>query len=188
MAIMTTVKLSAQIRSIKTNSTNLRAQIQEALISCAYYAVKDGNTNPFNQLLEAVGTGARVKGITMWAETWGFVRVKDGKFALNKSARDAVHVSNEEDFAHFETEMRAAPAWHEMAPKEKVVSMFDVEHYLQGVINKLDKEGAAAVVPYITEAIEKYNRDVQIAELAQADAVRREGEKEVQGETLAIAA
>lgn len=158
MSVMSSSKLSAQIRSIGTHSKTLREQIQEVLISCAYYAAKDGNTNPFNQLLAAVGTATRIKGLTAWAELYGFVQVKQEKFILNKSARKEANVTDEASFAEFESIMRASPMWFDIVPAEKPTSIFDASHYLSGVIAKLEKEGVADVVPYITNALEEYNK------------------------------
>jgi hypothetical protein len=157
MTIMTTVKLSAQIRSIKSNSKKVREQIQEALISCAYYAAKDGNTNPFNQLLSAVGSATRIKGLTLWAETYGFVLVKNEQFALNKSARTKHPVLNEQDFEQYEKAMREAPMWFDMVPAEKAVSVFDVSSYLSNVIAKLEKENCDGLVPFLERAISEFN-------------------------------
>lgn len=166
MSIMSSIKLSAQIRSIGANSKKVREQIQEALISCAYYAAKDGNTNPFNQLLAAVGTATRIKGLTAWGEVYGFVQVKSGKFILNKTARKEANVTDEASFAEFEAVMRSSPMWFDIVPAETIASIFDASHYLSGVIAKLEKEGVADVVPFITEAIEKYNNSVALKELA----------------------
>ena len=162
---MSSTKLSAQIRSIKGNSHKLRDQIQDALISCAYYAVKDGQVTPFNQLLEAVGTNTRVKGLTAWAETWGFVRIVHGKFELNKHARKEAHVRDEADFEAFEAAMRSAPSWYDIVPKEKVESIFDASHYLTNVLAKLDKEGQKELADVIEKAISAYNEKVALDNL-----------------------
>lgn len=173
MSVMSTTKLSAQIRSIGGNSKKLREQIQEVLISCAYYAAKDGNTNPFNQLLNAVGTATRIKGLTTWAELYGFVQVKHEKFILNKTARKDANVTDEASFAEFEAVMRSSPMWFEIVPAEKPASIFDASTYLSGVIAKLEKEDAKDLVPYIKEAIESYNKaqaikDLMLASLGEA--------------------
>lgn len=154
-------KLSAQIKSINGNSSKLRTQIQEALISCAYHAVKDGQITPFNNLLKAVGTNTRIKGLTMWAEIYGFVRMEKGAFVLNKSARKEAHVENELDFEQYETVMRSSPAWYDIAPKEKAESIFNPEVYLQHVIEKLNKEGEAKLVEAIQTAVALYNLKVE---------------------------
>lgn len=156
MSVMSSIKLSAQIRSIGSNSKKVREQIQEVLISCAYYAAKDGNTNPFNQLLAAVGTATRIKGLTAWAELYGFVQVSKEKFILNKSARKEANVTDEASFAEFESVMRSSPMWFEIVPAEKVTSIFDASHYLDGVIAKLEKEGANDAKFFLQEAVDKY--------------------------------
>lgn len=165
MSIMSSVKLSAQIRSIKGNSTKLRLQIQEALISCAYYAAKDGQVTPFNQLLDAVGSSTRIKGLTAWAELYGFVQVKNERFVLNKSARKEANVTCEEDFEPFLQLMIHSPMWFDIVPAEKPASIFDASHYLSGVIAKLEKEGIADIVPYIENAIAEYNKVQAIKKL-----------------------
>lgn len=166
MSVMSSINLSAQIRSIGTNSKAVREQIQEVLISCAYYAAKDGNINPFNQLLAAVGTATRIKGLTAWAELYGFVQVSKEKFILNKSARKEANVTDEASFAEFESVMRSSPMWFDIVPAEKPTSIFDASHYLSGVIAKLEKEGIADIVPYITDAIESYNKTQALKALA----------------------
>jgi hypothetical protein len=157
MAIMSSSKLSVSIKSINGNSTKLRDAIQEALISCAYYAIKDGNTNPFNDLLKAVGTNTRIKGLALWAETWGCVLVKNESFVINKTARGKMSVSNEQDFEAFEVAMRSELAWYAMVPKEPVKSEFDAEVYINNVLTKLDKEGEVALVEAIKTAVALYN-------------------------------
>jgi hypothetical protein len=53
--------------------------------------------------------------------------------------------------------MRSSPAWYDIAPKEKAVSIFDAEQYLNTVITKLDKEGEAELVEAIKTAVALYN-------------------------------
>jgi hypothetical protein len=164
MAILNSKQLTAKIKSIKGNSTKLRDSIQEALISCAFYAIKDGDAGSFNRLLDAVGTNTRIKGLTLWAETWGCVRVKDEKFIINKSARAEMSVNDENDFAEFESMMRAAVAWYDMVPAEKATSMFDADAYLANVITKLTKEHKDDLAFVIENAIREY-RKTQVLEL-----------------------
>lgn len=159
MAVMTSKKLASQIKSIKSNSKKVREQIQEALISCAYQASR-GNLNYFNDLLDAVGTATRIKGLTLWAETYGFVRVQNEKFVLNKSAVKEAHIESEADFVEFENIMRASPAWFDMVSKEVVRSAFDAGNYLASVLAKLEKENCVEVVPFLVKAIDDYNKKV----------------------------
>lgn len=143
MSVMTSKQLSITIKTIKRNREKLQHAVQEALISASFYAMKDGNVEPFNQLLDAVGNATRIKGLTMWAETFAPVIVRDGKFNLNKTAKKEIHVENEDDFAEYEAEMRAGPTWYEIAGEQKVQSIFDPAPYLGKVADKLEKEGYA---------------------------------------------
>lgn len=157
MSVMTTKNLTASIRSIKSNRVKLQGIIQEALISCAYYAMKDGNTTPFNQLLDAVGNSIHVKGITMWAELFAPVHVKDKQFVLSKKRRDEHAVLNEDDFAPFEAEMRQAP-WYEIAGKQRVESIWDCGDYLQNVAKTLRKHGVDSGIIAEIERVEMMAR------------------------------
>jgi hypothetical protein len=170
MAVMSSVKLAAQIKSIKSNTAKLREAIQEALISCAYYAAKDGDPASFNRLLDAVGNSTYIKGLTMWAEIYGFVLVKNEKFVLNKKARSEAHVTDEASFAEFESEMRAGPKWYELVAKQKPESIFDPNKYLDGVIAKLEKEGLSEAAADIRTVA------IKLAERSALSALRQEDE------------
>jgi hypothetical protein len=165
MAVMSLNKLAAQIRSIKGNTHKLRDQIQEALISCAYHVAKDGQTTPFNNLLDAVDGTARLKGITMWAELYGFVRVKDERLVVNKQARKEAAVVDEESFADFEREMREGPKWYEIAGKEPVKSMFDLDNYAATVEKKLTSEGYIGLAEAVKALMQQYHAE-QTAEIS----------------------
>lgn len=158
MSVMSSSKLSAQIRSIKSNSTKFREQVQVALVSCAYYAYKDGNVNPFNQLLDAVGSATRIKGLTMWAELHGCVLVKNEKFVLNKSARKEATVTDAASFEEYERDMALSPKWYDsaLAGKQPVKSMFDASTYLDHVLKTLDSKGAKDAKAFLQEAVDKY--------------------------------
>jgi hypothetical protein len=164
------MQLAGEFKKIRTNTIKTREMVQEALISCAFYAWKDGQVTPFNQLLDAVGTSTHVKGLTMWAEVWGCVLVKDEAFVLNKTARKERAISDYSDFESFEAEMRAAPKWFEMAPKQKVESMFDASTYLDGVMKKLEKEGASTALDFVTKAVTEYKKADALIKLALEDA------------------
>lgn len=152
MAILNPRKLSAQISAIGKGAEKFAEVVQEALISCAYYSMKDGNVTPFNDLLEAVGDGTRRKGLTVWAELFAPVHIRQGSFALSKGAAKAIHVTCEEDFAEFEADMRAAPRWDKIAGKEPVRSLWDSGRYLDGVYKRLDKQGEHELVRALKDA------------------------------------
>lgn len=141
MTIMTAKQLTVAIKGIKTNRVKLQDSIQEALISATFYAMKDGNTTPFNQILDAVGNATHIKGITMWAEVNAPVIVRDKAFTLNKTAAKELDVTRIEDFTPYEEDMRSGAKWYEIAGAQKVESIFDPMGYLGKVADKLQKEG-----------------------------------------------
>lgn len=169
MAVMNAKKLSAAIKSIKTNAAKLRESIQDALVSCAFFAMKDGNTEPFNQLLDAVGSSTRIKGLTTWAETFAPVVVRDGKFALNKTAKKELSVTDEEGFAEYEVEMRKIN-WWEIVGEEKAESIFDECKYMERVIKKLRDEGKVELADAIMNAEIGYRAKINTAQYEKADA------------------
>ena len=162
MPVMNSKELKASIKSIGTNAAKLREAIQEALVSCAYYSMKDGNTEAFNQLLQAVGSATRIKGLTAWAEQFAPVLIKEGRFTLNKTAMKNIVVTNEEDFAEYEAEMRQVNWWETVQP-EKAESIFDVTKYLDRVMKHLAENGAIELKGCIEAAVAKFNHDKQVA-------------------------
>ncbi len=152
MTIMTTKQLSAKISSIGKSAEKFAGDVQEALIHCGFYVMKDGNTTPLNQLLDAVGTGTRLKGLTTWAELFLPVRIKDERFVVNKHAAKEQRVSNEDEYAEYRAAMEAAPRWDKIVGKEKPESIWDSGKYLARVIKKLSDEGDAELAEAIKAA------------------------------------
>lgn len=154
MSVMNKTQLTAAIKAIRGNREKLQAQIHEALISAAYYALsKDSNTTPLNQVLDAMGNSLHVKGVTRWVEFNLPIIVKDEAFTLTKAGKE-VALQNEAEFAEWEMRLRASPKWFEIAGKQKVESVFDCPAYLAGVYKKLEKEGQKEVADTIRKAIQ----------------------------------
>lgn len=152
MAIMNPKKLAQTIGAVGKASERFAEVVQEALISCAYYAMKDGNVTPFNQLLDAVGTGTRIKGLTAWTELFAPVHVKDERFVLSKAAAREFHIKDEEDFTEYESAMRGAPRWDKIVAKEKPESIWDTSKYMDKVYKKLDAQGEHDLVAALKDA------------------------------------
>lgn len=169
--IMFTIKqLNSKIKSINGRAASLRGDIQEVLIAASYHAMKDGQITPFNQLLDAVGNGTYIKGITLWAETFAPVRIKDGVFVYNKTAAKEYHVTNEADFADFEADMRKIN-WWDIAGKQKTQSMFDLDDYASNVEKKLSKEGYIGLAEAVKKLIDEYHaaQKAEISELIKGE-------------------
>lgn len=177
MSVLNLRQLSAQIRSVRGNSIKLREQIQEVLISCAYHAMKDGQTTPFNDLLDAVGNTAKAENIALWAKKHGCVQIKQDRFTINKDARSKVQVSSEEDFEPYEAEMRADTPWYDMTPNSPEPKPFDLAKYLEAVKKHLVKNHAEALVQVLDTALADYQK-VQALSSLQHEAEIAETEAE----------
>jgi len=141
MAIKTKGELTHLIDTIYANTAELTNIVQEALITASYYAFKDGDVGSLNRILLATQGAIRIRGITMWVEMFAPARIKDEQFVLNKKLRNEAAVYNEADFAPFEREMRKV-LWTKVAPKEKAVSVWDLDAYFyDSVVKTLEKHG-----------------------------------------------
>lgn len=169
MPVMNMKALSKSIAQISKSSAAFATSVQEALISAAYYAMKDGNITPFNDILSAVGNGTRKKGITMWAELFAPVYIKEEKFAFSKKAALQFAILNEGDFAEYEAAMREGPLWCDIVGKEKVQSVWSADSYLENVVKTLRKHGVDSDVIAKVEAAEM---EVRIAKTALAEETR----------------
>lgn len=160
MSVLNRVQFKNAIKNIGKKREALQHDIQEALISATYYAMKDGNAEAFNQICDAAGNAVYVKGITLWAETYAPVMIKDGHFVLNKSAAKEHDVLNGEDFAPIEAEIRQGVAWYDIAPKQKAQSMFEPSTYLATVAKKLEREGFPELATEAKRLASKFGHDL----------------------------
>ena len=137
MSVITVKSLSAKIGLVRANAEATRELIQGLLPSCAYYAMKDGNVTPFNQLLEAAVKGrVTTKGIVAWAELFAPVYIKNEQFQFSKKAAGQYHVTDEETFKEYEAEMRLVK-WYEIVGEEKPKSTCAADAYLVDGIKTL---------------------------------------------------
>lgn len=171
MAIQSIKELNKAIKTLGTNANKFRGLVHSALISCAYHSAKDGQITPFNDLLKAVGNGTRTKGIVLWAETYGYVQLKNGEFINNKASREGLSVTCEADFAEQVQIMNTNPHWADIVPKEVNVSIFDQNKYLLDVLARITAKGDEALVPFLETAISLYKTQKAIKELASNDVV-----------------
>lgn len=137
-------KLNGLIKSIGQNSAKLRDDIQTALIGCAFHAQMHRNTDPFNRLFDAVGTGTRKEGMLKWASIYAPVHFKDEKVVLSDK-RQKEFVGDEEVLL---LELHMAEKWYALAKEEKVANPWDslkfaeaVAQYLENAAKKAEKNG-----------------------------------------------
>ena len=152
MSVMTPKVLSANIDRIKANAESLRGEVQECLIACAFYIMRDGNTTPANDLLAAC-TKARIErtAVTAWLENYAPCYVKQDKIEVSRERRREIRVENEKDFIAHEVEMRKVK-WYELTKITPARSIFDPVGYIEKVAKKMEKE---AVSPEAIELVRK---------------------------------
>lgn len=180
MNIHTGEQLQGCIKKLQKHSSVFNKMVQEALISCAFYAFKDGNCTPFDQLIEAVGPGVHIKAITRWVElVAGIGRVYKGKIVLNKKVRDMSGVIDLETFRPFYDEMIQVK-WYDAAGKQQLESVFDEGTFMKRVITKLTKEGYAGLAVAIQQAELQYLAGIAQAQRDEEEIAQAEKEKEEQ--------
>ena len=165
MAIQSIKELNKSIKAIGTNANKFRGAVHTALIACAYHSAKDGQITPFNDLLKAVGNGTRKAGIVLWAETYGFVQLKNGEFINNKAGRVGHSITDEASFEPYRVKMETSPHWADIVPAEKNVSVFDQNKYLLDVLARITAKGDNTLVPYLETAIALYKTEKAMKDL-----------------------
>jgi hypothetical protein len=139
------VKLMSDIVTIKGDAEAMRGNVHDALLHCAGYIIKDGNTTPANALLSACQK-TRIDGnaLTRWLETFAPCYVKDGKLLhSSKRAKEHFPCVDDKDLEAYTVEMRKV-TWYDLTPPVVIKSIFDPVSYLERVIKKLEKEGVPA--------------------------------------------
>jgi hypothetical protein len=63
---LTSDVFTAALAAVTKSAAKLNTEIQMLLSSAVYFAVKDGNVTPLNELLPAVGKGVRKTAIAQW--------------------------------------------------------------------------------------------------------------------------
>lgn len=164
-------QLNKAIQAIGKSAASQRDAIQAVLPYCAYQTLQ-GNTNPFNELLEAVGKGTRKEGIVKWAENFGFVKYEKEKLVTNKSAVKAHKeaLSTEQAWQAYQAEVSAV-LWYDIPKKEQIKSQFNAITYLETVVKHLTTNQAAELAAAIQAIHDKAKRDLALQKAKEAEAL-----------------
>ena len=176
MSEYTTKKLfSAKVRSIKAGTTKLRDDIQDALVAAFYLTLKDHNTEPFNQILDAVGSAVHRQGISMWAELNAPVRIVKDRFLLNAvafKAMDADGILADFD-AHLTESGMFDQKWWLVAKKQNTTdSVWDFDSSVARLIKRLETDADNAqpeLARTLREAYDTFMANAAKAALAPAE-------------------
>ena len=143
MSNFNTTRFNNILGMCRTHLTEYKANVQELLIMACYFAFKDGNTTPLNQILD-MATNSKaipVERITRWVELHAQIAfIKKEQFVLNKKHRDehTSPVTDEASFAEVEKHLREV-AWYDIMKKEVAKSAFDIESKAEAFIKMLEK-------------------------------------------------
>lgn len=159
-------QLNTLIAKIGKNSKSLKADIQSALVGCAFFAQRDRNVDPAIRLFQAIGNEGNRKAMSHWLSTYAPIHFKDEKPLLSDK-RQKEYAGTAQEFAE---ELNAAPAWYEFASEgNKAVNVWDGMQQLERLrnqINKLaekaSKEGDTVFAELMNELVAKVN-DVEFS-------------------------
>ena len=150
-------KLNTLIGVIGKNASKLREDIQTALIGCAYHAQLHRNTDPFNRLFEAVGTGTRLEGMLKWATLYAPVYFRDGKVLVSDKRQK--EIANTLSGDEFEATLLDSEKWYAIAKPEPVKNPWDASKfaealalYLENAAKKAEKAGDASMAKIVKDA------------------------------------
>ena len=150
--------LSKLIKKIGSTSKSQRDNIQQALVSCAYYAVFDRNADPAIRLFNAIGGETYKAGMSKWLSLYAPVYFKEGKpLIADKRQKEMANAMTVEDFA---AEMDKATAWYEIdATRNITPNVWDSFEFakkqathLQNAADKAEKNGDAELAKLLREA------------------------------------
>ena len=143
--------LSRLIKRIASHAKTQRDDIHMALIGCTYHCVAYRNTQPFNQLFDAVGAGVRKEGMLKWASLNAPVYFNDGRVVLSDQRQK--EIANTIGVEVHMANLVPLPKWYEITKPEPVANPWDshkfiegLAEYLAGAKKKADKNGADGAV------------------------------------------
>ena len=166
-------EIQNRIKTIGTNSSKLRGQVQDVLIQIAGHAYEHGDVTQYDALFAAT-SGMNRKRIAAWIRDNGFAKLTNkGTFEVNKTARKRADFSNGADVVEYLTEY--APLWYadeETAPQ--VAQELNVASRVKSLAAQIDKAASGGRKVKID-----YKEAREALETLQASIARQSGAVEV---------
>jgi len=150
--------LSALIKKIGGTAKTQRDNIQQALVSCAYYATFDRNVDPAIRLFQAIGGETYKAGMSKWLSLYAPVYFKDGKPMLaDKRQKEMKATLTAEEFT---AEMDQSALWYEIdAENNKAPNVWDSLKFaeqqalhLENAAKKAEKNGDVELAAILKDA------------------------------------
>lgn len=148
--------LSSLISKIGKAAKSQRDNIQQALVSCAYYATFNRNADPAIRLFQAIGGETYKAGMSKWLSLYAPIHFKDGKPMLSDKRQKEITATVEE----FTAEIDKAPAWYAIDEgNNKTPNIWDSLKFaesqalhLENAAKKAEKNGDNELAQLLKEA------------------------------------
>lgn len=181
-AFMNAAEINKAIASIATRGKKLDADIQTAGLSILNHANEHGDSTLADKLVQALPKGSRKLALVEWMLAFGKLRLLD-----KANPEDAARIAAGAFFAYdkakrTDLESAGAKPWFDFKPEAPVLTAFDAQAAVQGVLAKLSKAVAGGLeIENRAHALEAAQKLVDaLSAAAEAD--------EVQGDTLGLSA
>lgn len=143
--IVGTAEINKAIASIALRGKKLDADIQHAGLSIIAHIEEHKDTTLLDKLIDAMPKGSRKLALTEWALAFGKVRLLDAK-----NPEDAARIAAKAYFQYDKTRTTdltsaAAKPWFDFKPEQPVLTAFDAQAAVSGVLAKLAKAAAGGL-------------------------------------------
>ena len=145
MSYMNAAEINKAIASIATSGKKLDADIQAAGLSIIHHADAHGDSTLADKLVQALPRGSRKLALVEWMLAFAKLRLLD-----KANPDDASRIAAGSFFAYDKTkrtdlESAAQKPWYDFKPEAPVLTAFDAQAAVQGVLAKLTKAVAGGV-------------------------------------------
>lgn len=145
MTYMTAIEINKAIASIASRGKKLDADIQAAGLSVLNHSDQHGDYTLADKLVQALPKGSRKLALVEWMLAFGKLRLLD-----KANPDDAVRIAAGSFFAYDKTkrtdlESAAAKPWFDFKPEAPILTAFDAQQAVQGVLTRLSKATAGGL-------------------------------------------
>uniref|UniRef100_A0A7M2QM07 Uncharacterized protein n=1 Tax=feces metagenome TaxID=1861841 RepID=A0A7M2QM07_9ZZZZ len=142
---MNAAEINKAIASIATRGKKLDADIQTAGVSILNHADQHGDSTLADKLVQALPKGSRKLALVEWMLAFGKLRLLD-----KAVPEDAARIAAGAYFAYDKTkrtdiESALAKPWFDFKPEAPILTAFDAQAAVQGVLSKLTKAMAGGL-------------------------------------------
>lgn len=175
MSYMNAAEINKSIASIATRGKTLDADIQVTGLSILHHADEHGDSTLADQLVNALPKGSRKLALVEWMLAFGKLRLLD-----RTNPEDAARVVAGAYFAydktkHTDLDSAIRKPWFDFKPEAPVLTAFDAQAAVQGVLAKMTKAIAGGLeITNRAHALELARKMVEALEQAPTEGMTEE--------------